>query len=271
MDDGSDRKVLKRKAETQDVPLDVADETVHESEDLDAGTGIAQCLLMLDILSDEPQFRTFVGAPKQGKSFLMKHLLIAAALKNIYDFGLVFSPTKFNKAYDWLPADAVHPRYNENVLASFIMLMRDLVENHDFDGRVFLVFDDCVGAVNWGSDLLSNLFTTFRHHKIDVYISTQYVYKVPTTVREVCDMTVMFRMTNKRSLVALYETCGQEFHGETDDGKANYKAGYDAFRRALKACTDKKYGWMVHKKNDLECPHHGGMAPAHQEDVLFKF
>ena len=78
--------------------------------------------------------------------------------------------------------------------------------------KPFLILDDMLPAGALQSQTFVNLFTQYRHFNISVIVATQYVFKVPPTIRECCTMCVIFKTTTKRSNQALFETFGGNFN-----------------------------------------------------------
>lgn len=180
---------------------------------------------------DSPNFILVSGKPAAGKSHFIKYLLMTQSAqfsKNALKYGVVFTTTKFNRAYEeFIPSGYIHSAYKPEVLQSLLDIQAANPIN-----RAFVIFDDCLPAAAFSSQLFTNLATTFRHYNLTVIISTQYIYKVPPTVREVATRVAMFKMTTKRSIAALFESFGgmwnsyQEFAAQMQKSTGDFKFIY---------------------------------------------
>jgi hypothetical protein len=157
-----------------------------------------------------PFFTIVIGKPASGKSHLMNYILMCNHENYTTDpfkYGIVFTTTKFNKSWsNIVPEQFVHPKYNETALDSLMKLQAEHNNN-----RAFVIFDDCLDQKAFASQLFLNLVTTYRHYNISVMISTQYLYRVTTTVRECASRVAIFRLTTERSLKAAFESFGAYF------------------------------------------------------------
>jgi hypothetical protein len=164
---------------------------------------------LLDKVS--PGFNLIVGKPASGKSFLMRYLLMTDHPdfnKAPIRYGVVFTTTKFNRFWEEVfPADYIHQRYDQAALQGLL----DIQTETGAANRAVVIFDDCLDQKAFTSQLFLNLSTTYRHYNLDVYLTTQYVYRVPPTVRECCTRVAIFRTTTERSLKACYDSFGAFF------------------------------------------------------------
>lgn len=148
------------------------------------------------------------GKPKQGKSHLIKYFMYLH--RKYFDYGLVFTRTKFNDGYKFLPQDYVHSDYDESILKNLMKLQANLIEEGT-QKKVFIIFDDCLSD-DFKKETFTNLITQHRHYNITVIISTQYIYKINPTIRECAGYAIIFRPTTGRSIDALYESFGSHFN-----------------------------------------------------------
>ena len=83
----------------------------------------------IDKLFKEPnglaQLYVFVGKSGKGKSYLIRYLLSAMLQKKKVNFGLVFTRTKFNNDYDFLPDDKVM-QYDEEILQNYVNNLEEM-------------------------------------------------------------------------------------------------------------------------------------------------
>ncbi len=158
-----------------------------------------------------PGFSILVGKPASGKTYLLNYLLMLDHPdynKDPFRYGVVFTTTKFNRHYEsLLPAEYVHSKYQPEVLQNLLDIQASTEGKH----RAFVIFDDCLDQKGFASQLFTNLSTCYRHYKLDIFILTQYVYKIPPVVRECSTRVAVFRTTTKRSIEALYESFGAFF------------------------------------------------------------
>lgn len=163
-----------------------------------------------------PGFNLIVGKPASGKTFLLQYLMMldhSDYNKNPIKYGVVFTTTKFNRHYESLfPAEYIHSSYNPEALQSLLDIQSSTGGQH----RAFVIFDDCLDQKAFASQLFLNLTTTFRHYNIDVYLVTQYIFRVPPPVRECATRVGMFRTTTERSVKACYESFGAFFRRYED-------------------------------------------------------
>src|ERR1700733_4551004 len=104
---------------------------------------------MEDIDFTKPRIIICLGKPDSGKTNTIKYLILKNSVdKKIFNFGLVFTRTKFNnKDYTYIPDKYIIEGYNEDVLKKFIAFLRDLIQkNTKFN--CFIVFDDLIGILN---------------------------------------------------------------------------------------------------------------------------
>jgi hypothetical protein len=82
--------------------------------------------------------------PKSGKTYLIKYLLNEMFKQKKLKYGLVFCPSKFTGAYDYLPNAFVHANYNENVLRKFYNIQVAQHLKNKKAEPAFVIFDDWV-------------------------------------------------------------------------------------------------------------------------------
>jgi hypothetical protein len=164
-----------------------------------------------------PGFTIIVGKPASGKTHLLKYLLSLDHPDynaNPLRYGVVFTTTKFNRFWEEIvPSKYIHSKYNADVLRG---LMDIQAAGANRQNRAFVIFDDCLDQKAFASQLFADLSTTFRHFNLDVYIVTQYIYRVPPVVRECATRAALFRTTTERSISACFESFGAFFEKSAD-------------------------------------------------------
>lgn len=204
------------------------------------------------------QLCIFIGSSEQGKTHLMKYLLLNMCLRNQFDFGIVFTTTKFNHSYDFIKnQNLVIAGYDEKILKQYLKKLR----SSDEPPPNFVIFDDCIGSLDTMSEFIQNFASTFRHFNSSVFISLQYAYKVPPLFREQCNRCFMFKQNTKRSYEAIYDAYGLGF---TD---------YKEFKATIDDITKEQFHCMYYLKEETEPNKKYGeyKAPAEIPDVRLEF
>lgn len=161
---------------------------------------------MTDLFKTFPSIIFMAAKPKSGKSNLTKYIISDLFNKKIVKYGIVICPTVFNGGYDFLPEEYLFSKYDEEVLANFCNFQIQQVKDKGKAEPGFIVIDDCVGSINFNSDAFSKLITTYRHFNLTMIITTQYLYKIPPTVRECATYFVSFKQPVLKSVKAIQET-----------------------------------------------------------------
>ena len=132
-------------------------------------------------MSGEGGVYLFVGRTGTGKTHAMKWL--AYNLRHKFDVAFGFCPTIFAGNLDWIHPDRRFAAFDPDKVNR---ILQHQVENYHNCGRVLLVFDDVLGesSVKLYGRLLLKLATTCRHYRITIFITTQYLRKVPPALRE---------------------------------------------------------------------------------------
>ena len=144
----------------------------------------------------------------QGKSYMIKYLMHNLTQKtDNFDFGICISNTSaFTGEYDYIPKKYVHSLYSEKLIENLMN-----IQKKNLKSRAFLILDDCLGQVNFNNSAILRLFTQYRHFRITILLSTQYLNKIPTFIRECSTYVFIFKQTIKRSYESLYQSFGQNY------------------------------------------------------------
>lgn len=188
-----------------------------------------------DDLLKKPAIMLFVGKPARGKSNAIKYFIIKNAVeRKRYQFGLVFTRTKFNKDYDYIDPKYVIGGYDEDVLKRYLSAIENKLEQGKEVGRNFIVFDDLIGLLSKHDKFLINFFATHRHTKTDVYMATQHLNTgANTTLRECCTYAFMFGSKQFNTIRSLYENFGQLFDTIEEFKKRFYEVTSEPFTAML--------------------------------------
>lgn len=197
---------------------------------------------------EHPSIHLLVGKSKSGKSVMLKYLILKQCLEaksNRFQFGLVFSTTAFNGAYEWLPEKAVKEEYDEDYLKTYVNNLKKLAKNLRNEGKEmphsFLILDDCFGELTANSKFFKNFIATCRHAKISVYIAAQQIGQGSSTViRQQTDYAMLWYTGDRNELEFYYNHFGSLYPSK--------KEFYEAFARK----TSGEYDCMLYvnsKKN----------------------
>lgn len=182
-----------------------------------------------------PQVCVFLGKPKQGKSWALRWAILRETVdKKNFKHGLVFTRTKFNGQYDYLPDDYVYEDYSAEILQQYLDGLKKM-EQKDIEPS-FILFDDIQGLLSNSDPSLTQLVSNHRHFKISVFFCFQYIYGRGSTpvLRECTTMAFLFNSKGKRTLEALYENFGQLFDS------------FKEFKDYYLACTKEKHTAMLY-------------------------
>ena len=184
-----------------------------------------------------PVFVVAVGKSMKGKSYLVRYLLTERFLKGKLKFGIVFTKTKFNKDYAFLPDKSVKQGYNEEVLKKYISNIEKLREKKEGIPPNYLIFDDLVGVLNNQSDWFINFVSTARHFNTSVFICVQYLTgkkAISPIMREQTTHAIMFNSRTRRTLENLYESYGGLF------------PSFEEFKQYFFRATKERYTAMLY-------------------------
>ena len=182
-----------------------------------------------------PQICVFLGKPKKGKSWALRHTVLKNTIDNkIFKYGIVFTRTKFNGDYNWLPDDYVYEDYEPMILQQYLDGLKNL--NPDDLQPSFIIFDDIQGVLSGNDPVLTSLNACHRHFKISIFYCFQYIYGRGSTpvLRECTTLAFLFNSKGKRTLEALYENFGQLFDS------------FNEFKDYYLQCTKPKYTAMLY-------------------------
>jgi len=183
-----------------------------------------------------------IGKSFKGKSYMTRYLLQHMFKSGRLKFGLVFTPTKFNNDYAFLPEKCIIEGYDEEILKIYIENLKQLKENNK--GIIepsFILFEDVSGILNNQSNFFINFIATFRHLNINIIINVQYLLGkncINTIMREQCSHCIMFNSRTKRTLDALYENFGGLFDS------------FNLFKQYFFNITKQKYTAMLYLERE---------------------
>lgn len=157
---------------------------------------------------DTPAIYLVNGKCGSGKSYLVHYLVRFLWEKGHFDGGLVISSTcQLNGEYDWLPKRRRYPYYDEAIIER-------LLERQQAAKRpesLFLILDDCLGDVKFGSKLMKKLMTQYRHFNITIFVATQFIHSVPFMLRSLANYVAVFKPNSKQEFEALHRSYFTDF------------------------------------------------------------
>ncbi len=153
-----------------------------------------------------PNITLIDSPPASGKTNLVKYILQDLFKSDKLKYGIVFCPTNFNGSYDFLNKKWVYGVYEESALVNLINLQISQIKECGKAKPAFIIWDDCIGTIDFNSQILKKLFTTYRHYNLQLIFTTQYIYCVPPVLRSCTTYFITFNQQQKRSLQAIYET-----------------------------------------------------------------
>jgi len=86
--------------------------------------------------------------------------------------------------------------YNEKLLAQFWKKAEAISNRRK---NILIVFDHCIGLVNWKVHIEDEVFSTHRHNHVSILVSTQYPNKLPTLIQEVSWLACIFKQVTRWS------------------------------------------------------------------------
>lgn len=183
--------------------------------------------------------------PGGGKSHLIEYLIYQN--RGLFSHGIVFSKSIFRKGnmsyipdYDGSPEmkrrylNFKHAKFDENKLQALL----DLQASYPDEERplAFVIIDDELSTPHmWDCSATIDAATMYRHYNIVMFICTQYVNKVCTTIRECASQVGLYHMDTLRAINAAWEAYGQV---EFDK--------YQPFKQWLDANTNPDKGKRFH-------------------------
>ena len=138
----------------------------------------------------------------------MKHLLRTLALGKKFNWVTVVSATAFNGEWGAVVGEKhvlpeFDPEWLDQLLRRQVALKADGV-----DKPGLLIFDDCLGSANFGSEIFTRIASAGRHYGVSVWASFQHYHRCPTVLRTNADLVFCLNVNNDRVSKALFEEYG---------------------------------------------------------------
>jgi hypothetical protein len=211
----------------------------------------------------QPLIINAVGKCATGKTYFIRSLIYYYIKQKYFKFGLVFTRTKFNGDFDFMPEEHIKEEYDEQFLKQYLSKLRRYKETKGFVPPNFLILDDMLGQCSVYSNFWTSLISTHRHYNLTLIISSQSITSklTSTLLRECVNISVMFRSVFKNTIVALYECYGQQFED------------YNEFLNVYLQVTGKKYHCLMflNDKESKEKAYYSYIAPPNVPEFKIKF
>lgn len=142
-----------------------------------------------------------------GKSFFIQYLI--KSMQDEFDCILVFSNTaNFTADYEFLKEmKKKHFIFTSLDIETKVKLIMDIQKKNrlaDNVKNVLLIFDDVLSALT-NSKYFKDLITTFRHYRINIIFSLQYINASQTYLREISNYIIIFNQRTQNALRLAYE------------------------------------------------------------------
>lgn len=208
-----------------------------------------------------------VGKPNSGKSYLTRAFFKYWADNHFFKFGVVFTGTKFQHQFDYLPDECVIDGYNDLKLRNYITKLQQMTDalrkttgdKHSMLPPNFICYDDITGLLSptsWFNNWLAN----FRHTNTTLIFCAQYLRSnntICTALRSYINYAFCFEPDSLLALKALHETFGNRYEK------------FKRFKRDILAVTNEKYGCFMYNADEKK---YGSMrAPDNIPDFQIKF
>jgi ABC-type dipeptide/oligopeptide/nickel transport system ATPase component len=184
------------------------------------------------------QIMTFIAKQGSGKSFTVRSLMKQFAKQGIFEFGVVWTGSKFNSDYDFMPKGSVHADYSEENFAKYIAKLTNWLEKNPGKKlpNSFIILDDLLGIMKPNDRTFSSLISIYRHYSLTIIITSQYLNKnVSTLVREMTDIAFLYQSRFKNSRESMYNSYGQMLESQAE------------FDEYLEEATREKYSCLLYQ------------------------
>lgn len=191
-------------------------------EDLDL-SGKAKCIV-------------FLGSCGRGKTNSILYILKKNMVdRKFFQFGLVFTRTKFSDEYEWLPDKYVIDGYDEDILAKYLDKLAEHKEKHKKVPPNFVLFEDLIGLIRKQDPFIISFLGSHRHTNTHILISAQHCNTgTSTMLREITTHALCFNSKQMNTLESIYLNYGQLFEN------------FEHFKKNFLDITKEKYTAMLY-------------------------
>ncbi len=201
-----------------------------------------------------PYVATIIGKVDSGKSTVVKYLIYNHQAKPFYErfeIIMVCSKTKFNHAYDFVPKEWVHSRYNKRAISNLMKIQASARDQGFEPLPACIIFDDCLNAGHYKTEFFTDLVSNRRHYNISIIFCTQFLNtQIPTLMRENSDLVFVFKQFTKPSLKGVYDAWGILYF----DGWYEYLSWMKDLKRYCFILIDTREEDLEKSKSIARCP-----------------
>lgn len=214
----------------------------------------ASPLAAMNIVPSQGFLAIIAGKSNSGKSHFIRWFF--SELRNHFDYGLVFSNTSFEGAYEFLPDDYIYPEFNPAVIENLIQIQTKMILAADKKAkkkslddsrriamrkRAFVLLDDCCSDREFDSPIMKKLAVQGRHYSITTILSTQYIHLCPPVLRANCNYGLFFDIGDGRhEIEATFNWIGGRFKS-LQEFKEFYYANTEDHKFILYHRDDREY------------------------------
>lgn len=196
-----------------------------------------------------PYIALLPAKPGSGKSHAIRYLLAEQQEKPFgerWEIVIVFSKTKFNDSYSYLPDSWIHQNYKESVIKTLMKIQAQCRKQNRKQLSILIIFDDCLNNQVYQNSTFQDLIANHRHFNFSIIFATQYLNRTtPIILRESTSYVLCFKQFGKNSQDAIYSAWGSLYMTR------------DEFNEKMKQLGDHKF-LMINLRTDdirfMKCP-----------------
>ena len=141
-----------------------------------------------------PSLFLYAASPGSGKTWMIRWLTYNLVKEGQVDYVFVVCPTSdLNDSYDFVNSSYRHTNVTRSLLQKLIRF-----QSSPGARRMLLILDDCIGSLNFNWPEVNQLFTTYRHLKCTIMLTTQYIFRMPPLIRECAKYAFLFAQRTMR-------------------------------------------------------------------------
>ena len=192
-------------------------------------------------LSGKAKCLVCIGACGKGKSVAISYILLKNLVdRKFFQFGLVFTNTKFSNEYHYLPDKYVIGGYDEEILKKYLNKLAKYKEKYGEVPPNFIVFEDLIGLIRKQDPFLVSFFGSHRHLSCHLIFSFQHLNTgASTLLREISTHALCWNSKQMNTMESIWLNFGQLFDN------------FEHFKKNFLDITKKKYSAMLYlQEND---------------------
>jgi len=159
----------------------------------------------MSYLEQIPNITLLVSSPKRGKSYAIKHMCYDLYESNRIEKIFVFSGTAFNNDYSFIPSKFLTSEYTDNKLKQIITWQKNRITNGKAK-NIMIIFDDMMNLTEkLTKPFWRKLISEYRHYKISLVFSVQYIKGVGPLMRDCARYVILFKTDSRLALQSIYD------------------------------------------------------------------